>query len=176
MKKTILLLVTLLFTAITIQAQSLQKFFDKYADDERFQYVSINKGMVNLGSIVGGVSKSDQKNLSKLNGLKILTLEAASESAIMKNIIREIEQIVSNGKFESAVEVRDKGERVNIYYRVTGNDNADMLIITKDLNEFNCIWMTGKMTKEEMMNTFSSQNIQGKPLAATNTATFLLMF
>ncbi|MEA4985536.1 hypothetical protein SDC9_44405 [bioreactor metagenome] len=175
MKKTILLLVSLLFTAITIQAQSLQKFYDKYADDERFQYVSINRGMINLGSIVSGISKSDQKNLSKLNGLKILTLEAASESAIMRNTIREIEQIVSNGKFESAVEVRDKGERVNIYYRVTGNDNADMLIITKEQNEFNCIWITGKMTKEEMMDTFSSQNIQGKPLAVVSSATFLLM-
>jgi hypothetical protein len=175
MKKTILLLVSLLFTAITIQAQSLQKFYDKYADDERFQYVSINRGMINLGSIVSGISKSDQKNLSKLNGLKILTLEAASESVIMRNTIREIEQIVSNGKFESAVEVRDKGERVNIYYRVTGNDNADMLIITKEQNEFNCIWITGKMTKEEMMDTFSSQNIQGKPLAVVSSATFLLM-
>lgn len=175
MKKTILLLVSLLFTAITIQAQSLQKFYDKYADDERFQYVSINRGMINLGSIVSGISKSDQKNLSKLNGLKILTLEAASESVIMRNTIREIEQIVSNGKFESAVEVRDKGERVNIYYRVTCNDNADMLIITKEQNEFNCIWITGKMTKEEMMDSFSSQNIQGKPLAVVSSATFLLM-
>ena len=74
-----------------------------------------------------------------------------------------------------SVEVRDKGERVNIYYRVTGNDNADMLIITKEQNEFNCIWITGKMTKEEMMDTFSSQNIQGKPLAVVSSATFLLM-
>lgn len=176
MKKTILLFVTLLITAVTIQAQSLEKFFDKYADDEQFQYVSINKGMINLGSIVGSVSKSDQKNLSKMNGLKILTLEAASESAIMKNVLREINLIVTNGKFESAVEVRDKGERVNIYYRVTGNDNADMLIITKEQNEFNCIWITGKMTKEEMMNTFSSQSIQEKPLARVSSATFLLMF
>ncbi|MDD4489176.1 MAG: hypothetical protein PHD30_01585 [Paludibacter sp.] len=50
-----------------------------------------------------------------------------------------------------------------------------MLIITKDISEFNCIWITGKMTKEEMMNTFSSQYIQEKPLANANTAKFLLL-
>jgi len=175
MKKIILFVVTVIFTFLTTEAQTLQKFYNKYADDERFQYVSINKGMINLGSVVGGISKSDQKNLSKMNTLKILTLEADSESAIMKSVLNEIDHIVSDGRFEAAVEVRDKGERVNIYYRVTGNDNADMLIITKDISEFNCIWITGKMTKEEMMNTFSSQYIQEKPLANANTAKFLLL-
>ncbi|MDD4489177.1 MAG: DUF4252 domain-containing protein [Paludibacter sp.] len=110
MKKIILFVVTVIFTFLTTEAQTLQKFYNKYADDERFQYVSINKGMINLGSVVGGISKSDQKNLSKMNTLKILTLEADSESAIMKSVLNEIDHIVSDGRFEAAVEVRDKGE------------------------------------------------------------------
>jgi HSP20 family molecular chaperone IbpA len=165
MKKMMIMVITLFITAMSAEAQTLQKFFDKYADDERFQYVSVNKGMINMGTMLGGVAKTDQKSFSKMNGIKILTLETVPGSTIMKSIVQELDRIIENGRFESAVEVRDKGERVNIYYRVIGVDNADMIIITKESTEFNCIWISGKMTKEEMMNSFSSNNLSGQPEA-----------
>ena len=43
MKKMITIVVTLLLLSAATQAQTLQKFYDKYGDDERFQYVSVNK-------------------------------------------------------------------------------------------------------------------------------------
>ena len=149
---TLAILVALIFTG---HAQTLQKFFDKYADDERFQYVAISKGMMNMASVFGGMAKDEKKMMQKMNGLKILSLDADSESQIMKSVVREMDQIVSSGNFESAVEARDKGERVNIYYRVSGANNADMLIVTREKNSFNCIWIKGNMAKEELMNSFS---------------------
>ena len=149
---TLAILVALIFTG---HAQTLQKFFDKNADDERFQYVAISKGMMNMASVFGGMAKDEKEMMKKMNGLKILSLDADSESQIMKSVVREMHQIVSSGNFESAVEARDKGERVNIYYRVSGANNADMLIVTREKNSFNCIWIKGNMTKEELMNSFS---------------------
>jgi len=87
--------------------------------------------------------------------LKILTLEENTESPFMKSVLKELYQIIDDGNFETAVEVRDKGERVNVFYRVVGVDNADMLVVTKDKTEFSCIWIKGKMTKEEMMKSFN---------------------
>jgi len=155
MKKMITIVVTLLLLSAATQAQTLQKFYDKYGDDERFQYVSVNKGMMNMASVFGGLAKDEKKMMQKMNGLKILSLDADAESQIMKSVVREMDQIVNSGEFESAVEARDKGERVNIYYRVSGSNNADMLIITREKTGFNCIWIKGNMTKEELMNSFS---------------------
>jgi len=87
--------------------------------------------------------------------IRILTLEADANSQLMKSVVNDLDKVVDEGNFETAVEVRDKGERVNIYYRVIGDDNADMLIVTKEKNEFSVIWISGKMTKEEMMYSFS---------------------
>lgn len=136
------------------QAQSLQKFFDKYGDDERFQYVSVSKGLMNMASVFGGLAKDDKKMMSKMQGLKILTLEENTESTFSKSVLKELYQIIENGNFETAVEVRDKGERVHIYYRISGNDDADMLLVTRDKSELSCIWIKGKMTKEEIMKSF----------------------
>jgi len=173
MKKLITLIAALFMIAAVSQAQTLHGLFEKYADDERFEYVSVGKGMMNLASAFGGLAKDDKQMMAKMRGIKILTLEANSDSQLMKAVERDLNQVIDDGDFEIAVEARDKGERVHIYYRVTGKDNADMLIVTKDKGELSLIWLTGKMTKEEMMNSFSgnsrSMNINGDDKKISDT-------
>ena len=153
--KKIMTLVALLLLVSATQAQTLQSFFEKYSSDERFEYVSVGKGMMNIGHAFGGNKKDNSEMMSKMKSIKILTLNAEASSALMKSVVSELDQVVEKGNFETAVEARDKGERVHIYYRFTGKDNADMLIVTKEKGEFSLIWITGKMTKDEMMHTFS---------------------
>ena len=86
--------------------------------------------------------------------IKILTLEDKG-SAISKTFMLELDKVIDDGKFETVIEARDKGERVHIYYRILGKDNADMLIVSKDKSEISLIWISGKMSKEEMINAFS---------------------
>ena len=154
MKKMITLFALLLIVAAS-QAQTLQSFIDKYSNDERFEYVSVGKGMMNIGHAFGGNKKDNSEMMSKMKSIKILTLNAEASSALMKSVVSELDQVVEKGNFETAVEARDKGERVHIYYRFTGKDNADMLIVTKEKGELSLIWINGKMTKDEMMHTFS---------------------
>ena len=158
MKKLITLIAALFMIAAVSQAQTLHGLFEKYADDERFEYVSVGKGMMNLASAFGGLAKDDKQMMAKMRGIKILTLEANPDSPLMKAVERDLNQVIDDGEFEIAVEARDKSERVHIYYRVSGKDNADMLIVTKNKGELSLIWLTGKMTKEEMMNSFSGNS------------------
>ncbi len=166
--KKIIFLVLAFFAVTAANGQTLQKFFDKYADDERFQYVSINNGLMNMASVLGGVAKEEKKMMSKMQNMKILTLEGDTESSFVKSVFNELNAIVENGNFETVVEVREKGERVNIYYRIVGENNADMLIITKEKGEFTCIWIKGKMTREEMMNSISSNQFEIDELSMLN--------
>jgi len=162
MKKVITLVAALFMIVAVNQAQTLQGLFDKYGNDERFQYVSVGKGMMNMASLFGGIGKNNKDMMAKMRSIKILTLEANSDSPLMRSVERDLNQVVEAGNFETAVEARDKGERVHIYYRVTEKDNADMLIVTKERGELSMIWIKGKMTKEEMMDSFSSNG--GKSL------------
>ena len=164
MKKGIILVVSLFMLTAAMQAQSLQKFFDKYDDDERFQYVSVSKGIMNMASVFGGLAKDEEKVMSKMQGLKILTLEESEDSALMTKVLNELNKIVEEGNFESAVEAREKGNRVRILFRVSGSDNADMLIVTREKNQFSCIWIKGRMTKEEMMKVFSENSMNSEIL------------
>ena len=154
--KKIMTLVAVLLMVTAIQAQTLQSLFDKYRNDERFEFVSVGKGMMNMAGAFGGHAKNNSEMMSKLKSLKILTLNADDTSSLMKSVVSELDKVVEKGNFETAINTRDKGERVNIYYRFSGKDDADMLIVTKEKGEFSVIWLNGKMTKEEMMHTFSN--------------------
>lgn len=160
MKKVITLIAVLFLFTVVLQAQTLQSLFDKYGDDERFEYVSIGKGMMNMASAFVGKGKNSKDIVDKMRGIKILSLKAGADSPLLKAVERDLSQIVSNGDFETAVEAREKGERVHIYYRLSGKDNADMLIVTKERGEFSVIWISGKMTKDEMMHSFSCNDKQ----------------
>lgn len=158
MKKILTLVAVMLVFVATNQAQSLEKLFNKYADDERFEYVSIGNGMMNMAAAMGGMEKKDKAIAAKMKGIKILTLKSNSESALWKNLDKELKVVLSAGNFESAVETREKGEKVNIYYRFGENEKSDMLIVTQERDEFSLIWISGKMTREEMMNSLSEKN------------------
>jgi hypothetical protein len=112
--------------------------------------------MMNMAGAFAGHTKNNSEMMSKLKSLNILTLNADDNSPLMKSVINELDKVVEKGNFETAINTRDKGERVNIYYRFSGKDDADMLIVTKEKGEFSVIWLNGKMTKEEMMHTFSN--------------------
>lgn len=166
MKKLITIFAALILISTASEAQTIEKFFNKYRNDERFQYVSVGNGMMNLASAFGGIAKNEKDLMSKMKNMKILTLEADENSSFLKSISMEFDQIIDHGNFKTAVEVRDKDDQVHIFYRMNGENNADMLIVTHEKNEFTIIWMNGKMTKEEMMKTFSEKpGKQSKTLA-----------
>ena len=153
--KRMLTFIAVFLMVTAIQAQNLQSLFEKYSDDERFTYVTVGNGMLNMAFAFGGNSKNNKEMMSKMKSIKILSLESEANSVIMKSVLHDLDKIVEAGNFETAVEARDKGERVHIYYRIAGKENADMLIVTKEKGELSLIWINGKMTKEEMMHTFS---------------------
>lgn len=155
MKRTLTMVVTLLMLIAVTRAESLQKFYEKYGADERFEYVVINKDMMNLDAVLGGMSKSDGNELDKLQDLKVLTISCDTEQDFIKTMMAELDEIVKSGGFESAMEVREKGERVNICFRVQETNNSDLLIIALEKNEFTCVWIKGKISKEELKNIVS---------------------
>lgn len=157
MKKLITLTLLLVIGIAGVQAQSIQKLFDKYMEDERFSYVSVGQGAMNMAAAF--IPKDDGKAkgaISKMTGVKILSLENGSDEKLIKSVMNDLDRIIKKENFEALAETRSKGERMNIYFQTTGKDNSEMLIVTQEEGEMNIIWLTGKMTKEEMSGMVSN--------------------
>ena len=156
MKKTILL-IAVLFIAAASQAQTLQSLFDKYSEDEHFEYVSLGGNGMTVASSKGNIAKTKNPNPGSKKGVtKILTLTASSDSQIMKAFEKDLNAVLEAGKFETTLESRSKGESTHMYYRSLGKDSADQLIVTKTKNELSLMLTSGKKTKDGMAPGFSS--------------------
>jgi hypothetical protein len=147
--KKIILLVAVLFMAVVSQAQTLQSLFEKYSENENFEYVSVGGNGMTVASANGNVAKSKNTNPKK-KATKILTLKAGADSQIMKAFEKELNAVLEAGKFETTLETRSKGESTYIYFRSLGNDNADQLIVAKTKTELSLIWESGKLGKGQM--------------------------
>lgn len=144
MKKKIIFVIALIALAVNMQAQkSIEAVFEKYADDERFTYVSVGRGAVNMVKSLVDLDEMTSKEKSiieNVTGLKILTLESKTENEekLAKNIVSDIYKVVKTDQYDVVAEVREKGERVTIY---TAKNNKEILLITNKANEMSLIWI-----------------------------------
>jgi len=150
MKKTILLIAVLCIAAAS-QAQTLQSLFDKYSEDEHFEYVNLGGNGMIVATSKGNVAKAKNPDSgSKRETTKILTLTASSDSQIMKAFEKDLNAVLEAGKFETTLETKSKGESTHMYYRSLGNNRADQLILTKTKTELSLMWTSGKAGKAGM--------------------------
>lgn len=134
MKRLLFIAAMLLSMAALSNAQNLNGFFDKYADDERFAYTKIGKEM------------------------QTLTLEITSTSKVLAETIeKEILDVLNKDNFEMEISSRDKSERSYIYTKPgTVKGIKETVIINKDKTEINILWTIGKDKKTVI-------NIDGLP-------------
>jgi len=129
--KRLFFIVAMLLTSLgaMAQAQNLNGFFEKYADDERFAYTKIGKDM------------------------QTLTLEITTSSKTLAEAVeKEILEVLKKDNFELEVASRDKAERSYIYSRPSiPKGSKETVIINKDKGEINILWTMGK-DKKSMMN------------------------
>ena len=135
----------------TANAQTIKDFFDRYSQDERFDYVSIGREMIGLAGVFSAADTTAMNTLDRISGMRILTLTDGFDDSLMQDVRQEAEALVRNGHFATLAEVRSGGERVNVYRRTATEGDDDLLVVTQDEAELTLIWIQGKLSAEELM-------------------------
>ncbi|MHB9055231.1 MAG: DUF4252 domain-containing protein [Paludibacteraceae bacterium] len=150
MKKKLSIFAILLVLSAIGQAQTLNKLFQKYADDNRFEYLSIGKGMLGFASIFADYGVLTDGQMEKITGVKMLKLEKDSANMeLASKFVKEIDVIIKKGNFEVSLIKRDKNQLTYIYKRIDKRANADMLLFTRSNSLINFVWLMGKASDEE---------------------------
>ena len=151
MRKIALCFICLTMIAITARSQSIEKLFDKYSNDTRLEFVSVGDVLSNL--VASSLNENEKSNVAAgalgFNGMKILTLSDTTEIKLLNTIRKDLSNVLYACRYDTLVQVREKGNHVNIYCR-TQKNIADMLIVTDEGKTMTLIWMKGN-SMEEMM-------------------------
>lgn len=153
-KKTLILILAMLMINISLSAQNIHSVVNKYGNNEEFQLVNVNNLVISFASLF--TDKEVGQILRKISNVKILT---SDNSIYAQELMNEIKEITTLKKYENLLEVRDKGEVVNIYYKELKKNRAEILILNKEkTGEINLVVINGNITSKEFEKLNSNDN------------------
>ena len=141
-KKTMMLLAAVIFVSLQAFSQNspVDKFFNKYADDDRFTLVSVGPQMMSMikqMNGLGNIGNSYIKDMHNIKSLRILTTDTTPQE-----FYREAISAISIPPFEETMNVQDKGQHVKFLVRKENDKIVETVMITAD-DEFTLMDITG---------------------------------
>lgn len=156
-------LVFLLNTATGIQAQNdgISRFFNQYADDERFTMVYISPKMFQLLAKIE-TDDEDWNTLRDvvrdLGGLRVLTSDSIDNGMeLYKNALSKVPQ----SEYSELLTVRDGKENVRMWTRDSGNVIHELLLLVGSPNDFTMLSFTGKIDLDKISQLSKKLDIDG---------------
>lgn len=130
MKKILSILFLVTFFVAGASAQQLERLFDKYMEDERFNYVYQKKASAldRLSDMGSNIDVMVFNKSSTSLGRWMLTLNSADKS-LDEGFTREVENALKADKYEQVSIVRNGKNRVETYEKPTNEGVAKVSFI-----------------------------------------------
>lgn len=144
-RKKIFMICSVVLLSISLYAQDISSIMNKYGKVENVELVNVNNFMLTVARTLA--DKESKQVLKKITGIKVLT---ADSSANVGNLISDINNATTRQNYEKVVEVRDKGETVNIYFKELSKNKTELLVVNNEKSgTVNLILISGNITPEE---------------------------
>ena len=149
MKRTIIksLLCTVM-ALLCLTASAQVKEFEKYADTKNVTYVYISKYMIGMVGKMANMPGIDVSSLSnKLSAIQIITSDDRDAG---KKLKKEVQGILSSGKYEKLMQVNEDGSKVNIYHS-EGKQPSAVVMVTDEDGTVTVVVFSGKFNMDDVM-------------------------
>lgn len=148
MKKLVLVALTCL---MTVSAFGQSRFYKKFSAYEGMTKVYISPSMFSLMGDDMQLDLTDDVNIAgvikNMSGLYVLSTSNPGYIAEMK---KDFSDLISAGEFEVLMEVEDGEEKVFMYMQKQEDIITDLYICADENSEFSVIYMSGKLTSEDL--------------------------
>jgi hypothetical protein len=166
MKKSIFLLplcyLVVMFNA-SAQTDAITRFFNQYAEDERFTVVYVAP---KLFSMVSKIETDDEdwnkvrEIVKDLGGLRVLTADSIADGlAMYKNALSK----VPTSEYAELLTVRDGTENVRIWTKDTNDGSIieELLLLVGSPDSFTMLSFTGKINLDKISQLSKTLDIEG---------------
>jgi uncharacterized protein DUF4252 len=163
MKNTVSVIAVMLI-ALTVAAQStpLQKIFDTYPGKEGYTYVYVTRAMFDLFETIA--NDNDDKEFkditSRLNSIKILSLEVKNNRNAGNSFYREMARDLPQPEYQDLMVINDEGEEIKFITRKSGDKISELIMIVGGTDPC-IIALDGDINLRQVAKLSKSMNIKG---------------
>lgn len=161
--KPALLLLLLLLAAKPLLAQGsvIDRFFQKYENNDAFTLISVTPKMFSMFSKLDASSPEGQRFMQvvkKLKGMRILSNDNTKEGA---KLYKEANALLTR-EFEELMTIRDGDDDMRFMIKENARGNiAELIMLMGSKSEFVAMSLVGDIDLNEIAQLASSMNIQG---------------
>lgn len=139
------------------QADAIEKYFEKYMDDENFTVVYVSPKMFEMvAKIAPDDMDQDTKDvINDLKGLRILTTEYNT-----KAFYKEAKSLINTKEYEVLMTVRDEGTNVEFLVKDTGDIINELLLLVGG-DDFVMMSFVGNIDLNKISKLANSIDIDG---------------
>lgn len=157
MRRAILTIIISL-VAFTAFGQDYKTIYQKYSDDDRVTAVYISPAMFKMIGKLPEVRIEDNgldlaPMIKSMTGFYMLQTE---DSSLAEKISKDVTRIVGGGKFETLMEIKDKGQKVNILSLGDDQFLKSLLLTVFDSGESMFIGIDGLMNRADVENAVAT--------------------
>jgi len=147
----------------TAQTDAIDKYFEKYVDDERFTVVYISGKMFQMISKIAPDELEDDPEAQAalevakdIKGLKILTSEEVGPE-----LYKEAIGLIDTKEYETLMTVRDGGENVRFLVKDTGDVINELLLLVGGEENFVLLSFVGNIDLNKISKLANQIDVQG---------------
>jgi hypothetical protein len=154
-----ILFATLIYSSAFSQLDAIERYFEKYQDDDRFTTVYVSP---KLFSMVSKVAQSEVKDevlevIKDLRGLRILTTEE-NPNAFYKEAIKTI----NTKEYEILMTVKDKEQNIRFMVKEGANDIInELLLLVGGEDDFVLMSFVGNIDLNKIAKLAETLDIDG---------------
>ncbi|MDO8368049.1 MAG: DUF4252 domain-containing protein [Saprospiraceae bacterium] len=143
------------------QNDAITRFFNQYAEDERFTVVYIAPKLFQLAAKIE-TDDEDWNNIREvvkdLGGLRVLVADSITDGvALYKSALSK----VPVSEYSELLTVRDKDEHVRIWTKDAGNIIEELLLLVGKPDEFVLLSFTGKIDLDKISSLSKVLDVKG---------------
>ena len=160
--KKILLSFALLLAGIAVNGQTVSKLMKKYKNEPGVELININKNMMKLAKLGGGMFGFGKNEFSfddnmKVNSLKVLELDECDD-VLKKKFLDDFSALdLEKEGYEMLISTNEDDEKVRIYGRKGGNLCKEILILGCDKEETDLVQIFGKIDFNKFLENAKSE-------------------
>lgn len=163
MKQVFFFSLFLLAGAVSASAQNdaITRFFEQYAEDERFTVVYIAPKLFQLAAKIE-TDDEDWNNIREvvkdLGGLRVLAADSIADGI---SLYKAALSKVPSNEYSELLTVRDNNEHVRIWTKDSGSIIEELLLLVGKPDEFVMLSFTGKIDLDKISSLAKVLDVKG---------------
>lgn len=160
MKKIIVILVLFISMNHGLFAQdAIDKYFQKYADDNAFTAVFISEYMFSLFANVEADNPEDKEVMEILKGLTSLHVLTTEKNGL--KYYEEAIKMLNTNEYKTLMTVKEEGTKVQFLIRKEGNQVKELLLLVGEKDEFVLLSIVGNIALDKISKLAKHMDVKG---------------